>query len=317
MIDVTHADRVVFPDVNRTKGDVVAYYDRIAARALVHLAARPLSIRRYPKGILDAGFFQKNIPAHYPESIGRFAIPRSAAAAKKQPRKSAENQEVTVYPVLSAPEQIAYIANQGAIELHVPTARITDLHRPDRVVIDLDPPPGALALVRRAAIMTCDLLAELGLPTVPMATGSKGYHVVAAIAPVVEVETLGVAIHKTATLLAARHSDEMTLAFRVAARGQRVFIDWLRNFPVATVVAPYSLRARPRATIATPLAWSELETIPPDGFSLADVDRLLDRPDSLADLAASPTDPRPFVSAVDAMFERSGLVLEPFDRFRS
>ncbi|MGZ3473466.1 MAG: non-homologous end-joining DNA ligase LigD, partial [Polyangiales bacterium] len=114
-----------------------------------------------------------------------------------------------------------------------------------------------------------------------------------------------------------KHPEELTLAFRVAKRGDRVFVDWLRNAPMSTVVAPYSLRARARAPVATPLAWSELESVAPDAFTIADVDRLLDRPDSLAERDADPADATRFVAAVDEAFERSGLVLETFDRFRS
>jgi DNA primase len=91
----------------------------------------------------------------------------------------------------------------------------------------------------------------------------------------------------------------------------------MRNNPGATVVAPYSLRARPQAPVATPLHWEELDVHAPDAFTMNDIDRLRDRPDPLADLAASAQDAAPFVSAVDAAFERSGLVLETFDRFRS
>lgn len=317
MVEVSNANRIVFPEVKRTKGEVVAYYERIAVRALVHVASRPLSIRRFPKGLAGPGFFQKNVPAHYPESIKRFEVARSKAAAKKNPRQGAKDQDVTVYPLVRTPEHLAYLANQGAIELHVPTARVPDLHRPDRLVFDLDPPSGAFALVRRAAFITRDALAELGLATVPIATGSKGYHVVAAIRPSVSSEELVIAVQKVSALLVAKHPDELTTAFRIALRGKRVFMDWLRNNPGATVVAPYSLRARPRATVAAPLSWEELEATAPDAFGIGDVDRLLDRPDSLADLAKAPSDAEAFVAAVDKAFERSGLVMEAFDRFRS
>src|SRR5215831_15723415 len=120
VLDVTHADRVVFPEVNRTKGDVVAYYQRLAERMLPHLAGRLLSMKRYPRGIAAPGFFQKNVPPHYPASIERFEVPRSKAAAKKHPRKDAKTdkeQEVTVYPILREADHIPYLANQGAIEL--------------------------------------------------------------------------------------------------------------------------------------------------------------------------------------------------------
>jgi len=317
MVEVSHPDRIVFPEIGRTKRDVVAYYERIASRALPHLSGRPLSIRRYPRGLAGPGFFQKNVPPHYPESIERFPVPRSPAASKKHPGKGGKNQDVTVYPVLRAPEDLAYLANQGAIELHVPTSRAAGLFHPDRLVIDLDPPPGQFARVRRAAYVVRDALAEHGLASVPIATGSKGYHVVSAIRPSASSETIAVTLQKFAALLAARHGEDLTIVFRVALRGERVFVDWLRNNPMATVIAPYSLRARPRATVATPLTWTEIEAIDPDAFGIGDLDGLLDRPDPLAELATAPSDPQGFVAAVDAAFEASGLVLETFDRFRS
>ncbi len=317
MVEVSNASRIVFPAVGRTKGDVVRYYERIATRLLPHVLGRPLSMRRYPKGLATHGFFQKNVPPHYPSSIGRFAVPRSAAASKKHPRGRAEAPSVTVYPLVREAEHLAYLANQGAIELHVPTSRVSDDFRPDKIVLDLDPPEDALAAVRRAAHLAREKLAELGLATVPVATGSKGYHLVAPIAPTLQGETIAVVSQKVAALLAADHPAELTTVFRTTLRGGRVYLDWLRNNPGATVVAPYSLRARPRASVATPLRWDELDATAPDAFTIADVDRLCERADPLADLASSPQDGAAFVDAVDAAFERSGLVLEGFDRFRS
>jgi bifunctional non-homologous end joining protein LigD len=316
MVEVSNANRIVFPEVNRTKGDVVAYYERIAPRALPHVVDRPLSIRRYPKGLAGAGFFQKNVPKHYPDSIRRFSVPRSEAATKKHPQVEGKDRNVTVYPLVSTAEHLAYLANQGALELHVPTARASDLFRPDRLVIDLDPPAGAFDLVRRAALLTRDALAAAGLPTVPVVTGSKGYHLVAAIKPSLEVSVVALAMQRFAALIAAKQPDLFTTVFRVALRQGRVFVDWMR-LGLASVVAPFSLRATPRATVAVPITWDEIETTNPDSFAIGDVDRLLDRADSLADLAAAPPDAQPFVDAVEAAFEKSGLVLEPFDRFRS
>jgi bifunctional non-homologous end joining protein LigD len=316
-MEVSNAGRVVFPEVGRTKGDVVAYYERIAPRALPHLLDRPLSIRRYPKGLAGAGFFQKNVPAHYPASIEKFEIPRSSEATKKHRDPRAKAKDVTVYPLVRSLEHLPYLANQGAIELHVPTFRAPDVFRPDRLVIDLDPPAGEFALARRAALLTRDALAEYGLPSVPIATGSKGYHVVAAIERSVDGESLARAAQKFGALLEAKHPDELTTMYRIALRGRRVFIDWLRNNPIASVVAPYSLRATPRATVATPLSWEEIENTDPGAFSIADVDRLLERPDSLAELATAPTDAQAFVARVEAAFESSGIELKPFDRFRS
>jgi bifunctional non-homologous end joining protein LigD len=314
MVVVSHAERVVFPEVGRTKGDVVAYYERMGERILVHVRERPLSIRRYPQGLSGAGFFQKNVPAHYPASIARVAVPRSPRATKKHPSKG---RDETLYPVLSEAEQLAYLANQGAIELHVPTVRAADLQHPDRLVVDLDPPPCALAQVRRAALVTREALAEHGLETVPVATGSKGYHVVAALQPLADVEALALTLQRLAALLTAQHPELLTTTFRIADRGGRVFVDWMRLGVGGSVVAPFSLRATPQASVATPLDWSEVETTAPDGWKMADVERLLDRADPLAELAQRPADPRPFVDSVAAAFEKSSLVLERFDRFRS
>ncbi|HYJ11351.1 MAG TPA: non-homologous end-joining DNA ligase [Polyangiaceae bacterium] len=313
MVEVTHPERVVYPDAGRTKGDVVRYYERIAPRLLPHVAGRPLSIRRYPQGLEGPGFFQKNVPPHYPKDIERFAVPRSQAASRKH---SGKQSDVTIYPLLSREEQLAYLANQGAIELHVPTLRARDDWKPDRLVIDLDPPQGAVDLVRKAATWTRTALAEWGLESVPVATGSKGYHIVAALKAELPVDELALAAHQFATLLVARHPDELTITYRVAERGGRVFVDWLR-LGLGSVVAPYSLRATPRATVAAPLAWDELSTTAPDAFTIDDAARLLDRPDALAVLAQRPAQPAGFVEQVGAAFERSGLTLKRFDRFRS
>ena len=317
MIDVSHADRIVFPDIGTTKGDVVAYYERIATRALAHVEGRPLSIKRFPRGLAAAGFFQKNVPAHYPASIERFAVPRSHEASRRHRNKDAQQRDVTLYPVLRDPTALPYVANQGAIELHVTLARVPDVERPDRFVIDLDPPPGALPLVRQAALAMRDLLGEFGLQTAPMATGSKGYHLIAALIPSVDVQALALAGQKVAALAAARHPTMLTSAFRINARGQRVFVDWLRNNHSASVIAPLSLRARPTAPVAVPLAWAEVPDVAPDAFTIKDVDTLVDRDDPVAALQSQPCDPARFVAAVDAAFDASGLVLEPFDRFRS
>jgi bifunctional non-homologous end joining protein LigD len=318
MIAVSNADRVVFPEIGRTKGDVVAYYERIAPRLLPYVEDRPLSIRRYPKGLAGPGFFQKNVPDHYPDTIGRFAVPRSAEASKKHSRRGGgAPSDVTVYPVLRLAEHLPYLANQGAIELHVPTVRVSDPGHPDRVVIDLDPPEGGVAAARKAAHLVREKLAELGLASVPVATGSKGYHVVSVVAPGPTGELVADATQKLGALLSARHPEVLTIAFRTARREGRVFVDWLRNNPGATVVAPYSLRAKPRASVATPLLWDELDATAPDAFTIDDVQRLHDRADPLAELSAKPGDATSFVARVNDEWERSGLVLETFDRFRS
>ncbi len=292
---------MVYPAAGLTKLDVVSYYDRIAPKMLPHVLERPISIKRFPKGMAAGGFFQKNVPPHYPESIRRFPIPRNIGE--------------TIYPLVDRADHLAYLANQGALELHVPTSRASAIYQPDRLIIDLDPPAGAAAKVQAAALLVRAVLEDFGLQTIPVATGSKGYHLVAAIEVNHDAGVLGLTLQKIGALLAAKYPDELTVAFRIALRGQRVFVDWMRNGVQATVIAPYSLRARPQATVAVPISWEELPKTAPDTFTLRDLERLLERPDYLAELTAQ--DATPFVERVEREFELSGLVLEVFDRFRS
>lgn len=299
-VAITNADRVIFPSTGHTKGQVVDYYRRMAPRLLAHVGGRPLTLRRFPRGVGAPGFFQKNVPPHYPESMARLTVPR--------------REGETTFPVASEPDHLAFLANQGVIELHVPTVRAKDPHHPDRFVLDLDPPEGALVEVRRAALLVRGVLEGFGLPSLPVATGSKGYHVVAAVRPKVRTEELARAAQQLSTLLAHHAPDLLTDVFRVAGRGGRVFVDWLRNQPMATCVAPGSLRARARPSVAWPLAWEQLDAVAPDGIDLDGAP--LEGDDALDALAARPADPRSFVDAVDAAFRDSGLPLPVFDRFR-
>jgi bifunctional non-homologous end joining protein LigD len=319
MVTVTHPERVVFPESGHTKGEVVEWYRRAAPRILGHAGGRPLSLKRFPRGVGGQGFFQKNAAAHYPAFIERVDIPKKGG--------------VTQHPVVRDAEGIVYLANQNVLELHVPTVRTEHLLAPDRLVVDLDPPAGEVDLVRRAARIVGDELSALGLKTVPMATGSKGFHVVAPVAPTAGLDETALAMHRLGTLLAHRHPDELTIVFRVAKRGRRVFVDFLRNFHGATAVAPWSLRARARPTVAMPLSWDELDRVQPDSFvlprgdaegaagegggddALSPVARLA-RPDPLLELAERRQDPAPFLQAVERAFVDEGLELVTFDRFR-
>ncbi len=318
-MEVSNADRVVFPEISRTKGDVVRYVEKMAVRLFPHVEGRLLSIKRYPKGLAAPGFFQKNVPAHYPASVERVSVPRSREATRRHPKgKAGETpSDVTVYPVIRDPSDLAFLANQNAIELHVPTSRASSPMRPDRIVLDLDPPAGEVLRVKRAAVLVHDAVRRFGLDGVPVATGSKGFHVVCPIEPNVDGDVLATTLQKLGALLEAEHPDELTNAFRIAERQRRVFVDWLRNRALATVIAPFSLRARPRASVAVPLSWTEVDGVGPDAFTLDDVDALVAREDPLLEAMKAPRDARHFVEAVDAAFAASGLVLAPFDRFRS
>lgn len=301
MFEVTNPDRVLFPDDGLTKQDVVDYYISVADLMLPHLAERPVTIQRFPNGIGAKGFMQKNAQDYFPDNIGRIELPK--------------RDGVTNFPVIRDTEGLAYLANLGAIAFHVPMSRIGSLFAPDRFVIDLDPEQGELAAVRTAALNTRALLSELGLETTPMATGSKGYHLVARLDASVSSDDVSTTAHGIAWMLADAHPEELTIEFRKVNRRGRVFVDWMRNGPMATGVAAYSLRARPGAPVAMPITWDELATTPPEYWRLTTIAHRLDTPDPIMELPVQSISA--CVDAVRRRLDERGVELPTFDRFRS
>jgi bifunctional non-homologous end joining protein LigD len=301
-VEVSNAGRVVYPEDGFTKGDVVDHYRGVAGRMLRYISGRALTVERFPKGIGEKGFMQKNIPQHAPpDLIGRHEVDR-------------EEGGVTVYPVVDSEEGILFFANLGVITFHAPPSTLDRMDHPDWLIWDLDPPEGEAGQVRRAAYALRDVLDSFGIPTLPMTSGSKGYHLRTPITPGVSADVASGVARGTAALAEAAHPDLMTLAFRKADRGDRVFVDWLRNTPLSTSVVPWSLRARPGAPVATPLTWDDVAKVSPDGVHLPEaanrgVPSVWEDPQSF-DIAAVRDE-------VEKMVEEAGIELEPFDRFRS
>lgn len=302
-VKITNADRVVFPGEGITKGEVVAYYESAAARMLPHLAGRPLTLERYPRGIGAPGFMQKNAATHFPASIGRVELPK--------------RDGTTTYPVVYEAGDIPYLANQGTITFHTWLSRLPDLELPDRLVIDLDPTEGDVSRARTATAIVRARFEEIGLGSTPVATGSKGYHVVAPITATVDAGRISAAMHRLAVWLSTAHPDLLTTEFRKEQRRGRVFVDWLRNGLGSTSVVPWSLRARPGAPAAIPLDWDEVDDVAPGDVGLRTIASRLDRPDPLAVLADSPADAELVIAALEQRLDEAGVEAEPFDRFRS
>jgi bifunctional non-homologous end joining protein LigD len=298
-VQVTNPDRVVFPREGITKGEVFEYYRLVSAHILTFVAGRALTVERYPKGIGDQGFMQKNAPDHYPEFIERHETPK-------------EGGGTTVYPVVNTVEGIEFFANLGVITFHVPPVLASDVMHPDWVIWDLDPPPDRVDLVRRAALSLKEILESLGIITQPMTSGSKGYHLRARVVPNLGVEEAAGLARGVAALAIESDPQLFTLAFRKKERGERVFVDWMRNAPYSTAVAPWSLRPRDGAPVAAPVTWKELETTDPDAIRMGDVGRRLGEDPWVDSLDVSTA-----VNDVADAIASAGIVLEPFDRFRS
>jgi bifunctional non-homologous end joining protein LigD len=262
-ISVTHADRVVFPDAGVTKGEIVDHYHRLAPWMLRHLRGRPVMMQRV-KGSIDGDvFYQKAIGAHFPEWIRRVTVPKAGGTV--------------THAVIDDAATLVYVANQGSITPHTWLSRVEHLERPDRMIIDLDPGSGGVADARSAAEATRELLNEAGLVPYLMATGSRGYHVVVPLRPIEGFEEVRAVCLALAEALVRRDPDRLTTEFYKADRGDRLFLDCNRNAWAQTAVPPYAVRPRPGAPVAVPLAWEELHTAEPDGWTVRTISERLER----------------------------------------
>ncbi len=265
-IEITHADKVMFPDAGITKSDLVDYYVRIAERMLPHLRERPLTMQRFPDGIGEDGFFQKQIGDYFPDWIDRVELDK-------------EDGKVT-HVVANDAASLAYLAQQGCIALHIGLADREHIDRPDRLVFDLDPADDDFAEVIAAAKQVRQLRSRLELECFVQTTGSRGLHVVVPLDCESDFDEVRAFARSLAERLATEHSDRLTVEQRKNQRRGRIFIDYLRNAYGQTVVASYSIRAKPGAPIATPIAWSELTPdLRSDRYTIDNIFRRLGRTD--------------------------------------
>jgi bifunctional non-homologous end joining protein LigD len=248
-VQLSHLDKVFFPDEGLRKGDLVDYYRMVAPRMLPYLRERPLVLVRYPDGVTGEAILQKNVSRHFPDWVKRADVERLG--------RGGEVHQV----VCDRPETLIYLANQACIELHGLLSRVAALYRPDQLVFDLDP-PGAEAFddVRRCALDLRRLLEEdLGLAAYVKTTGGKGLHVHVPLRADEGFDQVREFARAVAELLVRDNPDGLTLQQRVEQRGDRIYLDVQRNGYAQMAVAPYSVRARPGAPVAAPLHWAEVE----------------------------------------------------------
>lgn len=295
-VKVSSPGKVMFERVGVTKAEMVAHYELVADRMLDFMAGRPLTLQRFPKGVSADGFMQKNASDHFPDSIRRFEVPK-------------QDGGVTVYPVVDHSEDVAYLANQNTVTFHMWTSSVERPMHPDWMVLDLDPDDGDLEGVRFATAAINDVLGEFGVEGFCLATGSSGFHVWVALDGSQTVDEVSHASRALAGIAAVRHPDRMTTEFLKRDRAGRVFVDWLRNGPTATVVVPFSLRPRPNAPVAVPVGWDELADAHPDGWTIGHV----------AERLQLPTDHAPRALPIDSIVATArvaGVDLDSdFDRF--
>lgn len=265
-INVTHGDRVVFPDDGITKDEVVAHYAHVAPRMLPHLRGRPVSMQRVRDNIYTQVFYQKDAPAYFPDWIARVTVPKSGGTV--------------THAICDDAASLVYLANQGCITPHIWLSRVPTLRTPDRMIIDLDPGEGGVADARFAAHLAREVLEAAGLAPYLMATGSRGYHVVVPLRPGPDFEEVRAVCFGLAEAIAARAPDRLTTEFYKEKRGTRLFLDCNRNAWAQTAVPPYSIRPKRGAPVAVPLSWDELDSVDPDAFNVRTIGaRLAEVPD--------------------------------------
>lgn len=253
---ITHPEKVLFPDDGITKGEVAAYYEALAPVILPHLAGRPITMERYPSGIGQQGFWQKDVSRGFPDWLQRVEVPKKDG--------------VVHHPLVTDTRSLLWMTNQNTITQHVWASRTPRLEYPDLCVFDLDPPATGNADVGAAALELRDLLAELSLPSWVKTSGSKGFHVVVPLNRRTHIDTVAGFAHAVGALLVSGSSDRLTQEFSKADRGGRIYVDTGRNGYGATFAAAYTLRARRGAPVSAPCTWEEIASgdVHPGTFTL-------------------------------------------------
>jgi bifunctional non-homologous end joining protein LigD len=244
---LSNLDKVLYPAAGFTKLQVIEYYAQVAPVLLGHLAGRPLTVTRYPDGVDGKAFFEKQSPAHRPEWV------RTIAVASER-RKRIDFTEVADLPTL------IWLANLAALELHAPMHRAPALDRPAAVVFDLDPgPPATIIECCRVALWLAGAFEQLGLASFPKTSGSKGLQVYVPLAPgATDYERTKTFAQGVAQLVEQAEPGLAVSRMSKALRAGKVLIDYSQNDKHKTTVSVYSLRARARPTVSTPVEWDEL-----------------------------------------------------------
>ncbi len=272
-IEITHADRVLFPDDGLTKGDVAAYHAAVADFLVPHLSGRPLMLQRFPTGIGDAGFYQKEAGRGVPRWIRLVEARKSGGVVR--------------HPVVDDAAALLALTNLSTVSFHRWSSRADRLERPDLLIIDLDPSTDEFEAVRRAAYWTREVLDELDLVAYLQLTGSRGVHVMVPLDRSAETDEVAAFADGVALLLVQRHPHELTIEGRKESRARRLYVDVARNGWAQTSVAPYSVRPLRGAPVATPITWEELDdpNLRANRWSMSTVpDRLVARGDPWRDM---------------------------------
>ncbi|MEU2031490.1 ATP-dependent DNA ligase [Nocardia amamiensis] len=247
-VELSNLDKVLYPAAGTTKGEVIAYYSAISPAMLPHIVGRAVTRKRWPNGVDEPSFFEKNLASHAPSWIER--------------RTMRHSDRKVVYPLIDSEAGLAWVGQQAALEVHVPQWRFDDdqMGPATRLVFDLDPGEGAgLAECAEVALMVRDMVEGIGLHAYPVTSGSKGIHIYVPLDRELSPHGASTVAKQVATNMQRLHPDLVTATMAKSARGGKVFLDWSQNNPAKTTIAPYSMRGRQQPNAAAPRTWKEIE----------------------------------------------------------
>ncbi|WP_243056835.1 non-homologous end-joining DNA ligase [Nocardioides sp. SR21] len=284
-LKISNLAKVLYPRTGTTKGEVLNYYAQVSPVLLPHLKDRCVTRIRWPHGVSDGSFFEKNIPGGTPSWVRTAKVPTTGSRAQS-------TSDTLVFPIVDDLATLTWLANLAALELHVHQWTVGKNGRPrnaDRLVIDLDPgEPAGLHECCQVALMVRDKLAERGLGAKPVTSGSKGLHLYADLPKRLPSDESSALAKEVAEELQGEHPKLVTATMTKARRSGKVFLDWSQNAGSKTTISPYSLRGRERPTVATPVSWAEVEAgaDDPDGLGQFGFEEVLERVADLGDLFA-------------------------------
>ena len=273
-VKLSNLDKVLYPEVGFTKGEVIDYYARIAPTMLPHISDRCVTLRRYPNGVDEKSFFEKRCPSHRPDFIDVAVGPGDRAG-------------VVEYCVFDERASLVWAGNMAALELHTPMAHADDIETPAMVVFDLD--PGAPATITECAEVALDIqaaLAGIDLELFPKTSGSKGMQLYLPLNTPCTHEQASEFALALAQMMEKHHPKRVVSNMKKDLRKGKVLIDWSQNSRHKTTVCAYSLRARPTPTVSTPVTWDEVEAAANDEPLSFTAPEVLARVDALGDLFA-------------------------------
>jgi bifunctional non-homologous end joining protein LigD len=292
-LKISNAQKVLFPDDGITKEDIVNYYRSVARWMVPYLKDRPLMLTRYPDGIFGKNFFQKAVPLKAPSFVRTVSV------------KSDEDGRVIEQIVCDDVQTLEWCANLAALPLHIPATRLSQPDKPDWAVIDFDPKGAPWTSVVTLAQALHELCERAGLPSFLKTSGSSGLHVLVPLGGQLDTPGAKQLAELLAQLVVAAFPKLATVERSLSARGGRVYVDALQNGAGKLLVAPFAVRALPKAPVSMPVAWEELPALPSArAFTVANaVARLEKQGDCLADILSAKVN---LAAAVGRLTGRSG-----------